>query len=72
MNRQPAAGADARRITDKMRAVAIVWNWLRKAHAPDEVKSAFRSLVIKHIVTTTDDNLEFWQPKYAEDEYLEW
>lgn len=63
--------AGARRVTDKMRAVVIVWNWLRKSHAPDEVKSAFRWFALKHVAHTADDNLTYWQPRYAEDEYLE-
>lgn len=60
-----------RRVTDKDRKIALVWDYLRKVHAPHEVKSAFRELVIKNLVTGVEDNQKFWQPKYGRDEYLE-
>lgn len=55
---------------DQQRA-ALVWGWLRKAKAPDEVKSAFKALAQPYINRGVADNLNHWQPPFQRDEYLE-
>lgn len=60
-----------KRVTNKDRQIALVWDYLRRANAPVEVMSAFRALAIPHIVQGTKDNEQHWQPVLATDEYLE-